>query len=227
MFYGFDIFYFTLIIPAMLFAAYAQMRVSSTFKKYSKFGSVSNMTGKYVAEMILNLNGITDVRVVPISGKLTDNFNPKTKTVNLSEPVYNSTSIAAIGVAAHEVGHAIQYANSYAPIKFRNAIIGVTNIGSKLAWPLLIIGLIFNFQALFLVGIIFFCTILVFQIATLPVEFNASSRAIRTLSAGYLPPQEISGVKKVLHAAALTYVAAVIVSLAQVIRLILIFRRNN
>ncbi|MBQ7873812.1 MAG: zinc metallopeptidase [Oscillospiraceae bacterium] len=223
-FYTFDIYYFILIIPALLFGLWAQSQVSTNFQKYSKIGTMRGMTGAQAAEYILNQNGIYDVEVRHIAGNLTDNFNPKNKTINLSDSVYNSTSIAAVGVAAHEAGHAVQHAVGYKPIKIREMIIPVTQIGSWLYLPIILVGFIFSSQYLVNLGIILFSTLAVFQLATLPVEFNASDRAITTLAnSGILYGEEINGAKKVLKAAALTYVAALVSSLAQLLRLVLLF----
>lgn len=224
MFYGFDIYYFILIIPALLFGLWAQSQVNSNFSRYSQIETMRGMTGAQAAEYILRQNGIYDVQVRHISGHLSDNFNPKNKTVNLSDSVYSSTSIAAIGVAAHEAGHAVQHAVNYKPIRIREMIIPVTQIGSWLYLPILLIGVIFSSQGLVNAGILLFSTLAIFQLATLPVEFDASDRAIKTLSgSGILYGEEIDGAKKVLRAAALTYVAALVSSLAQLLRLILIF----
>ena len=224
MFYGFDIYYFILILPALLFGLWAQSQVNTNFQKYSKIGTMRGMTGAQAAEYILQQNGIYDVEVRHISGHLSDNFNPKNKTINLSDSVYNSTSIAAIGVAAHEAGHAVQHAVNYKPIRIREMIIPVTQIGSWLYLPIIFVGFLFSSQYLVNLGIILFSTLAIFQLVTLPVEFNASDRAITTLSqSGILYGEEIDGAKKVLKAAALTYVAALVSSLAQLLRLIILF----
>lgn len=224
MFYGFDIYYFILIIPALLFGLWAQSQVNSSFEKYSRVGTMRGMTGAQAAEFILNQNGIYDVQIHHISGNLTDNFNPSKKTISLSDSVYNSTSIAAIGVAAHEAGHAVQHAVNYAPIRIREIIIPVTQIGSWLYLPIIMVGFLFSSQSLVNIGILLFSTLAIFQLVTLPVEFNASRRAIETLEgSGILYGDEITGAKRVLRAAALTYVAALVSSLAQLLRLILIF----
>ena len=223
-YYGFDIYYLILIVPALLFGLWAQSQVNTNFQKYSKIGTMRGMTGAQAAEYILQQNGIYDVEVRHISGHLTDNFNPKNKTINLSDSVYNSTSIAAIGVAAHEAGHAVQHAVNYKPIRIREMIIPVTQIGSWLYLPIIFVGFLFSSQYLVNLGIILFSTLAIFQLVTLPVEFNASDRAITTLSqSGILYGEEIDGAKKVLKAAALTYVAALVSSLAQLLRLIILF----
>ena len=223
-YYGFDIYYLILIVPALLFGLWAQSQVNTNFQKYSKFGTMRGMTGAQAAEYILQQNGIYDVEVRHISGHLSDNFNPKNKTINLSDSVYNSTSIAAIGVAAHEAGHAVQHAVNYKPIRIREMIIPVTQIGSWLYLPIIFVGFLFSSQYLVNLGIILFSTLAIFQLVTLPVEFNASDRAITTLSQSViLYGEEIDGAKKVLKAAALTYVAALVSSLAQLLRLIILF----
>ncbi len=221
MFY-FDYYYLILILPAMLIAMWAQAKVSGTFGKYSQVRSARGFTAAQVARQILDDNGLQQVRIEGIRGNLTDHYDPTSNTVRLSDSVYNSTSIASIGVAAHEVGHAIQHAENYAPMKLRGAIIPITNIGSRLAIPLILLGFLFS-PGLVTLGIILFSTVTVFQLVTLPVEFNASSRALATLEAdGFLYGEELDGARKVLSAAALTYVAALIVSAAQLLRLVLL-----
>ena len=223
-YYGIDIYYIILILPALLFGLWAQSQVSANFNKYSKIRNMRGMTGAEAAEYILNQNGIYDVEVRHIKGNLTDNFNPKNKTINLSDSVYNSTSIAAIGVAAHEAGHAVQHAVNYKPIKIREMVIPVTQIGSWLYLPILLIGVFLSSQSLINIGILLFSSLAIFQLVTLPVEFDASDRAIKTLSqSGILQGEEITGAKRVLKAAALTYVAALVSSLAQLLRLVLLF----
>ncbi len=224
MFYGIDIYYLILVIPAMLFAFFAQAKVSSTFNRFSKQRTRSGLTGAGAAQAVLRANGVFDVTIERVQGKLTDHFDPKAKVIRLSQDVYDSPSVAAVGVAAHEAGHAAQYAQGYMPIKIRSAIIPVSQIGSTLSWPLILIGLIFNYESLFLIGIIFFLAAVVFQVVTLPVEFNASSRAIAALEeGGMLNGDELPGAKKTLSAAAMTYLAALAVSLAQLLRLLLLF----
>ena len=229
-FFGIDITYIIFIIPALLFGIWAQISVQSAFSKYSRVPSARGYTGAEVAKLLLEQNGIYDVTIRHISGSLTDNFNPREKTLNLSDDVYNSTSVAAIGVAAHETGHAIQHAVGYRPIKWREAIIPVTQLGSWAYFPIILLGIVFSSQTLVSVGILLFATIALFQLVTLPVEFDASNRAIATLeNNGILYGNEITGAKAVLRAAALTYVAALVSSLAQLLRLLVIFggRRNN
>ena len=227
-YYGFDIYYLVLILPAMLLGLWAQARVNSTFNRYSHVRCRQGYTGSQIARRILDANGLTDVRIEGIRGNLTDHYDPTARVVRLSDSVYDSPSIAAIGVAAHEVGHAIQHANSYAPLTIRNAIIPVTNIGSKLSIPLILLGVVMSFQPLVTVGIVAFSLIAVFQLITLPVEFNASSRALATLNGEhYLDEEEVYGARKVLSAAALTYVAALVMSLAQLMRLVALFGNRD
>lgn len=222
-----DYYYVVLVIPAMLFAMWAQYKVNSTFGKYSKVRTMSGLTGEQAARAVLSAHGINDVQINRISGNLTDHFDPRTKVINLSETVYDVASVAAVGVAAHEAGHAVQHEVGYVPMKLRAAIIPVTQIGSSLSFPLLIAGLIFNFAPLFYLGIIFFGTATLFQLVTLPVEFNASARAIDALNGGMLEPQEMVGARRTLQAAALTYVAALAVSVMQLLRLILRFNNRD
>ena len=229
-FYGLDWTYFLVIIGAII-CMIASARVNSTFKKYSKYRSMTGMTGAQAAERILNYAGIYDVTIQHVSGNLTDHYNPKQKTLNLSDPVYNSTSVAAIGVAAHECGHAIQHQQEYAPLSIRSAIVPVANIGSQLAWPLILIGLFIssNTGVFFInLGIIAFSFAVIFQLVTLPVEFNASGRALRILGdTGILAESELPYTKKVLSAAALTYVASAAAAILQLLRLILLTNRRR
>ena len=228
-YYGFDWTYLVIVLPCILLSMWASSSVNSTFKKYSQVNSIRRLTGAEAAQRVLSANGVTGVRIERVSGNLTDHFDPKTNVIRLSDSVHSSTSVAAIGVAAHEAGHAVQYAQNYAPIKLRAAIIPVTNIGSKLAMPLILAGIVLSFlgnlsYALVYVGIICFSLSLVFQLITLPVEFNASRRAMQTIeSGGLLTVEEQQGAKKTLKAAAMTYVAATAVALAQVVRLLVLF----
>ena len=231
----FDMTYLYMVLPAVILAIWASARVKSTFKKYSKQLSASNISGAEAAQRVLNLNGLTNTRIERIAGNLTDHYDPKDNVIRLSSPVYDSTSTAAIGVACHEAGHALQYAQNYAPIKLRAAIIPATNIGSKLAIPLVILGIILSYYAqsyitIAYIGIVFFAACVFFQLVTLPVEFNASRRALLSIEGqGMLSAEELKGSRKVLSAAALTYVAALAVSLAQLLRLLLLVsgsRRN-
>ena len=223
-YYGFDYTYLILVVPALLIALYAQIRVKSTFSHYSRERSVSGLTGAETARRILAANGITDVRIERVSGNLTDHYDPAEKVIRLSDSVYDAATVAAIGVAAHESGHAVQYAVDYAPIRVRAAIIPITRIGSNLSWPLLIAGLIFNWSVLVWAGILLFGLVTVFQLVTLPVEFNASRRALAAIeSRNLLTDDELRGARSVLRAAAMTYVAALLVSFAQLLRLILLY----
>ena len=224
--WGFDGTY-VLIILAFLISALVSAKMNATFSKYSKVRSYCGMTGAQAAQRILSSAGIFE----HVSGKLTDHYDPSNKVLRLSDAVYGNTSIAAIGVAAHECGHAVQHARNYVPLSVRSAIVPVANFGSQLSWPLFLAGLIFSFRPLLMIGILLFCAALLFQIVTLPVEFNASARALRMLDeTGIMGRQEIRGTKKVLRAAAMTYVAAVIGSLLQLLRLLILsgaFRKRD
>lgn len=223
-----DSYYLILVLPAIILSMIAQAMVKSTFKKYSGVFSRKGITGEDTANLLLMRKGISDVSVGRIAGSLTDNFNPRTKQISLSDPVYNSTSIAAIGVAAHETGHAIQHDTGYIAIKMRNAVLPVAQLGSNMAMPLAIFGLILGMPMLVDVGILLFAAVVLFQVVTLPVEFNASRRAISIIrDAGVLSEDELVGARKVLRAAALTYVAAMLTSLMSLIRLILISRNRD
>jgi Zn-dependent membrane protease YugP len=212
-----------LLLPAIALAIWAQMRVKSAFKKYSRIKSTQGYTGVKVAEYLLQQNGITDVRVEAVEGTLSDHYDPRTKKVRLSADNYKSSSLAALAVSAHEVGHAIQHNNGYVPLQIRHSILPVTNLGSWAAFPLFFIGFFFQYPMLMDLGIIFFAGVVLFHFVTLPVEFNASSRALSILETnGLLVSSEITGAKKVLNAAALTYVAATAVSLIHLIRLIIL-----
>ena len=228
--WGFDGTY-VLIILAFLISALVSAKMNATFSKYSKVRSYCGMTGAQAAQRILSSAGIYDVRIEHVSGKLTDHYVSSNKVLRLSDAVYGNTSIAAIGVAAHECGHAVQHARNYVPLSVRSAIVPVANFGSQLSWPLFLAGLIFSFRPLLMIGILLFCAALLFQIVTLPVEFNASARALRMLDeTGIMGRQEIRGTKKVLRAAAMTYVAAVIGSLLQLLRLLILsgaFRKRD
>lgn len=225
MFYPFYYFDPTMIIllPALILSLWAQFKVNSTFKKYSQVGNRLGYTGADVARRILDMNGLYHVKVERVGGNLTDHFDPKTNVVRLSDSTYSSQSVGAIGVAAHEVGHAVQHATGYSPIKLRNAIVPAVNIANFLSMPILILGLFLSYT-LVTVGIVMFSATVLFQLITLPVEFNASTRAIRTLEAqNMLAPDELKGATKVLKAAAMTYVAAAVSSILSLLRLILIF----
>lgn len=224
----FDYYYLILVVPALLFALWAQATVSGTFGKYSHVRSASHLTGEQTARRILDANGLQNIRVEHIRGNLTDHYDPSAGVVRLSDNVYFNDSVAAVGVAAHECGHAVQHATHYSPLVFRNAIIPVTNFGSKLAVPLFILGLVFSLPMLSNLGILLFALVAVFQLVTLPVEFNASSRALATLeNFDYLSPSELRGSRRVLQAAALTYVAALLVTVMQLLRLVLLSRNRR
>ena len=225
-----------LVLLCAVFAMWASANVNSTFKKFSKQNSIRGITGAQAAQRVLLANGIHGIRIERVSGNLTDHYDPRTNVIRLSDSVYNSTSTAAIGVACHEAGHAVQYAMNYAPIKLRAAIIPLTNFGTKIAWPLMLAGLLLSsmsyaFYNLVYVGIACFGLSLVFQLITLPVEFNASRRALVAIEEGnILTDDELVGARKTLRAAAMTYVAAVATSLAQLLRLLAIYgnrRRRN
>ena len=228
-YYGFDMTYIVLVLPCILLSLWASANVKSTFNRYSRQYSQRRLTGAEAAQRVLMANGVRGVRIERVSGSLTDHYDPKTNVIRLSDDVYGNTSTAAIGVACHEAGHAVQYAESYGPIKLRAAIIPITNFGSRIAMPLILAGILFSAfgsfsDTLVYLGIACFGFSLVFQLVTLPVEFNASRRALQTIeSANLLTEEEQRGAKKTLTAAALTYVAATAVSLAQLLRLIAIF----
>lgn len=235
-YYGFDMTYLILVLPCIILSLWASSNVKSTFRRYSDQLSSRHITGADAAQRVLSANGVHGVRIERIQGDLTDHYDSKANVIRLSDSVYSSTSTAAIGVACHEAGHAVQYAQSYAPIKLRAAIIPITSIGSKLAMPLILLGILFSFLGemsyLFVyLGIAAFGLSLVFQLVTLPVEFNASRRAMNAIAdSDLLTKQEQLGARKTLTAAALTYVAATAVAFAQLLRLIMIFgghRRNN
>ena len=220
---------YLIVLPAIIFALIAQITVKTTFSKYSSESNQHGYTAKEVARKILDENGLYNVSIEYISGNLTDHYDPSANVIRLSDSVYNSTSVAAIGVAAHEVGHAIQHAQGYTPIKIRQAIIPVTQIGSRLAVPLILVGMLFSaFQWLIPVGIFLYTGVVLFQAVTLPVEFNASGRALKTLDENViLYKNEVRMAKKVLTAAAMTYVAAMFSSLMSLLRLILLSNRGR
>ena len=223
---GYSIYLLTMI-PALLISLYAQIRVKSSFAKYS--ARACSFTGAQAAQRILAANGLSGVRIERVSGNLTDHYDPKTNVIRLSESVFHAANIAAVGVAAHEVGHAIQYAKGYAPIRVRAAILPVCQLGSQLSMPLLLLGIVFSFPALIELGILFFCVALLFQLITLPVEFNASRRALASIREIGIFHEEsaVSGVRRVLTAAAMTYVASVVVSLLQLVRLLALAGRGR
>jgi Zn-dependent membrane protease YugP len=214
---------YIILLPALILSLYAQMKVQSTFSKYQRVRSSSGVTGAMLARSLLNDNGLGDVRVEQIGSRLGDHYDPRDRVIRLSPEVYNSTSIAALGVAAHETGHAIQHSTGYAPLNLRSSLVPVANFGSSMAMPLFFIGLILAQQTLITIGIMAFSAAVLFQIVTLPVEFNASRRALVMLQdGGYLANQEVRQARKVLGAAALTYVAATAVALMHLVRLLLI-----
>ena len=221
-YYYFDPTYLLLVI-GMVLSLLASAKVKSTFSVYSRVRSASGLTGADAARRILRMSGITDVTVVPISGSLTDHYDPGSKKLALSQDVYDKTSVAAIGVAAHECGHAIQHKVGYVPLSLRSLSVPVANIGSKLSWPLILIGLLIGYTPLAQIGVILFLAVVLFQLVTLPVEFNASHRALQVLKQdSMLSMDELSGARKVLTAAALTYVAALFSTILQLLRLVMI-----
>lgn len=227
-YYYYDPTYMLIVISALI-SLFAQFLVNSRFSKYSRVRSRSGMTGAQAAERILQSQGIYDVAIQRVSGKLTDHYDPRNKILNLSDAVYASTSVAAVGVAAHECGHAIQHARGYAPLSFRSALVPVANIGSQLSWLFIILGIFFGgSHTLIMVGILMFSAAVLFQLVTLPVEFNASGRALKLLSeTGILQKDEVSDTRKVLSAAALTYVAAATTAVLQLLRLLRLFGGND
>ncbi|MDU5491820.1 MAG: zinc metallopeptidase [Clostridium perfringens] len=219
---------YLILIPAILISAWAQFKISSTFNKYSTVRSINGYTGAQVARILLNDAGLQEVEIQQVQGRLSDHYDPRAKVLRLSSDVYGSTSVASIGVAAHEVGHAIQDKESYSALVFRNAIVPVVNFSSSLSWILFFIGILLSYSTLVTIGIILFSVVVLFQLVTLPVEFNASSRALKLLEArGILYDKEVDGARKVLSAAALTYVAATLMAVLQLVRLIAISNRNS
>lgn len=217
-----------ILIPALIFSLIAQLMVKGAFSKYSGVRNSRGYTGADAARAILDRNGLSYIRIEHINGELTDHYDPGANVIRLSDSVYNNDSVAAVGVAAHEAGHAVQYAEGYGPIKVRSAIIPMTQFGSNLSTPLVIFGIIFSSNVLITAGILLFCTVVLFQAITLPVEFNASGRALKVLrEEHFLDDDEMKGAKSVLTAAALTYVAAMFSALASLARLLLIRNRNN
>lgn len=224
MYYNWD--YLIYILPGFLLALYAQSKIKTNFDKYSRVTNREGLTGRSVAEMILRGHGIYDVRVDRVRGSLTDHYDPTQKVLRLSDPVYDSTSIAALGIAAHECGHAIQHNESYAPLKFRNAIVPAANLGSNLSFLLIFIGL-FAFEPLMKLGIALFAITVLFQLMTLPVEYDASRRAKAILADGVLSGEEMVGVERILSAAALTYVASLLTAIGTLLRFISLGRRRD
>ncbi len=223
-----SIYFFILVLPAMLFAMWTQHYVNSTFKKFSTMGNVRNLNGALAARQILDANGLQDVPVEHVSGHLSDHYDPSSRTLRLSDSVYNSTSVAAIGVAAHEAGHAVQHKAGYGAMGLRSGLVPVANIGSMIGPYLAVFGIFFSIPVLTLAGIVLFSMAVLFYLVTLPVEFNASSRALESLERyGMLDRQELAGSREVLRAAALTYVASAAVAVATLLNLILSANRNR
>lgn len=226
-YYGFDYTYLIFCLPPLLLAMWAQYKVKSTFAQYSKVASERGMTGRDAARLILDANGLYHVPVTQMAGELTDHFDPKDNVIRLSDPVCNVRSVAAVGVAAHEAGHAVQYAVGYAPMKWRSALVPVTNIGSNLAMPLVLLGIVLSFDVLAYVGVILFSATAIFQLVTLPVELDASRRALAALEGSGMSAEGVKGAKKVLTAAALTYVAALLTAVGNLLRLLTLVKRND
>ena len=225
MFLTIDPLFYILVAPAFLLSIYATFKVKRTFKKYSKVATASGMTGAQAAQRMLASSGVHDVQIEAVGGFLSDHYDPSKKVLRLSPDVFSGKSVSSVGVAAHEAGHALQDAGGYAPLKFRTAIVPMASIGSKLVWPVLIIGIILASTALIKIGIIFFGMVVAFQLITLPVEFNASRRAVAALSSsGMLMEQEVDGARTVLRAAAMTYVAAAAMAVLQLIYFLLRYR---
>ena len=227
-YYYFDWTYVVLVLPCVLLSLWASANVNSTFRKYSQQYSSRRLTGAEAAQRVLSANGVYGVRIERISGNLTDHYDPRTNVIRLSDSVYDNTSTAAIGVACHEAGHAVQYAVGYGPIKLRSAIVKTTQFSSQASFIILMLGLVLYSQPILLLGIVLFGVVAFFQLVTLPVEFNASHRALETLEGEHiLEDEEMAGARKVLRAAALTYVAALLSSLLQLLRYVLIFLNRS
>ena len=229
MLWGFvDVTYLIFIVPAAIIAIWAQVRVKSTYSSYGQMLNREGLTGAQAARLILDRNVLQHIRIERVSGSLTDHYSPKENVIRLSDSTYNAPTIGAVGVAAHEAGHAVQYDVGYFPIRLRNGIIPICQIGSQLSWPLFLLGLIFQSGLLLDIGIVLFCIATLFQLITLPVEFNASRRAMETLEGeGILAADELSGARKVLSAAAMTYVAALVTALAHLLRMLVLRNRND
>ncbi len=230
-FYGFDWTYLVFIVPCIIITLFCQIKVQSTFSKYSKFRNSRNVTGAQAAEYVLRQNGVTGVRIEHVSGSMTDHFDPRTNVIRLSDTVYNSNSVAAVGVACHEAGHAVQHAEGYLPNKIRSIILPMAKIGSQLSWILILLGLVFTAKVGFVllyIGIVLFSLSVLFTIATLPVEFNASKRALECIrESDLLYGDEYTGAKRTLQAAAMTYVASALTAIMQLLRLIVIARSRR
>ncbi|MDR2663634.1 MAG: zinc metallopeptidase [Treponema sp.] len=226
--YGFDIYYLVLVVPTILLSLWAQFKVKSTFSKYSRVQCSRGITGAQAARLLMDANNITDVAIEPVAGSLTDHYDPGRHVLRLSQPVYGAASIAAVGVAAHETGHAVQHARGYGPLWLRSALVPVANIGSSIGPWLAVAGLVMAFQPLLTIGIILFAGAVAFYLITLPVEFNASARALAILKQNQvLSSEELAGVRKVLSAAAMTYVASALTALMNLLRLVLLSRRRR
>lgn len=227
-YYGIDWSYILLVLPTIIIALIAQMKVKSTYEKFSKVGSARGITGAAAARAILDAHGFSHVAIEPIAGQLTDNYNPKTNVVSLSQGVYGSTSIAAIGIAAHEVGHAIQHNTNYAPIRIRASLVPVVNFSSGISWIVILIGLLFSAQWLATIGLVLMSFSTLFHLVTLPVELNASKRAVEQIEhMNFGTTEEVQGIKKVLGAAAMTYVASLLTSVMTLLRFVLMVNRRN
>ena len=229
-FWGYDLTYFIFMIPCLILSIYCSAKVNSTFAKYSKIANRRGLTGAQAAYQVLTANGVTGVRIERVSGKFTDHFDPRTNVIRLSESVYDSPTVAAVGVAAHEAGHAVQHAQDYLPNKIRSAIVPVANIGSKLSWIFIFVGFLLPVQYNFVItlGIVFFSFSVLFTLVTLPVEFDASKRALAAIQgSNLLYDDEYTGAKKTLSAAAMTYVAAAATAIAQLLRLLLLASRRR
>jgi len=226
-FYGLDYTWLIFCLPPLLLALWAQSKVKSTFAHYSKVASDRGMTGRDAARLILDANGLQNVPVTQIAGELTDHFDPRENVIRLSDSVCNVRSAAAVGVAAHEAGHAVQHAVGYGPMKLRSALVPVTNIGSRLSMPLILLGILLSFETLAYFGVILFAATAVFQLVTLPVEFDASRRALAALEGAGMSADGVKSAKKVLSAAALTYVAALLTAVGNLLRLLVLVRRND
>lgn len=222
-----DYWYIVFVIPPTLLALWASYNVKSTFKKYQRVMNRYGMSGSEAARRILDANGLGHVRIERVSGNLTDHYDPRTNVIRLSDSVYDSHSVAAVGVAAHEAGHAVQYAKNYSPIKVRASILPIANIGSSLGFILAFVGIVMSYPPVSYIGIALFSCVVLFQLITLPVEFNASHRAVEILSNGYFSEDELDGTKKVLRAAALTYVASLLVAIGNLLRLIMIVNSRS
>lgn len=227
-YFYFDSYYLFLVVPALLIAMWAQFNVQTTFRKYNRISNSRGLTADQAARQILDDNGLYQVSIERVPGKLSDHYDPKANVIRLSDSTYGSISVGAIGVAAHEAGHAVQYATGYFPTKIRSVLIPITQIGSSIAIPLAIFGIVFSFYPLVTIGILLFCSVVLFQLITLPVEFNASRRALKTLDESrMLEGEELIVAKRVLRAAALTYVAGLLVAVANLVRLIALSNRRR